>query len=73
MYIYMLQDTIELYVSSYSSNEPVIFSSLATMECAGDIFFVQADGFKPIVESHLAGAAVGALVAVAAASRGNDS
>ncbi len=30
----------------------------------GDVLFVQTDGFKPLLESHLAGATVGILVAV---------
>lgn len=38
----------------------------------GDVLFVQTDGFKPILESHLAGAAVGALIALATPALGND-
>lgn len=38
----------------------------------GDVLFVQTEGFKPMLESHLAGAAVGALIALATPALGND-
>ncbi len=38
----------------------------------GDVLFVQTDGFKPMLESHLAGAVVGALIALAPPALGND-
>ena len=38
----------------------------------GDVLFVQTDGFKPMLESHLAGAVVGALIALAPPALGTD-
>jgi len=61
------------FAAFWATSGLLLIGKLGFEMLTGDILFVQADGFKPIVESHLAGAAVGALVAVAAASRGNDS
>lgn len=38
----------------------------------GDILFVQTDGFKPLVESHLAGAVGGGVAALATIARRSD-
>jgi len=36
----------------------------------GDVLFVQTDGFKPMLESHLAGAAMGTLIALVTPASG---
>lgn len=49
----------------------MLIGKLGFEAITGSVLFVQTDGFKPILESHLAGAAVGAFVAVATPARAN--
>jgi rhomboid family GlyGly-CTERM serine protease len=45
----------------------LLVGKLAFEMVSGNVLFVQTDGFKPLLESHLAGAAGGAIVALASA------
>ena len=61
------------FAAFWATSVFLLIGKLVFEVITGDVLFVQADGFKPILESHLAGAATGALAAVAAPTRGNDS
>ena len=61
------------FAAFWATSGLLLIGKLGFEMITGDILFVQADGFKPMLESHLSGAAVGALVALAIPTRGDDS
>lgn len=72
--------TVSQLRNSYATEDRYFTCFWATSGCllvgklgfemiTGDVLFVQTDGFKAILESHLAGTAVGALVALIALPR----
>ncbi len=62
----------EKYLAAFWATSGILLiGKLAFEMITGDLLFVHTDGFKPILESHLAGAVAGALAAVAAPTREN--
>jgi rhomboid family GlyGly-CTERM serine protease len=61
------------FAAFWATSGLLLIGKLGFEMITGDVLFVQADGFKPILESHLAGTAVGALVALAIPTRGDES
>ena len=59
------------FTAFWIMNGFMLLGKLAFEMITGDVLFVQTDGFQPLLESHLAGAAVGILVAVTTATSTN--
>lgn len=59
------------FAAFWATSGLLLIGKLGFEMFTGDVLFVQADGFEPILESHLAGAAVGITFAAGTALRSN--